>query len=161
VWDAGLRNPWRFSFDACGGDLYIADVGQAAWEEINVEPAGSGGVNYGWDDREGSHCFEPSNACLSAGRVDPVFEYSHNAGGCAVIGGFVYRGDAIPSLRGSYLYGDYCTGEVRALRVESGVVASEQLLFDTGVNINAFGRDANNELYVLTADGAVSRITAI
>ena len=158
LWDYGLRNPWRFSFDACGGDLYIADVGQSAWEEINFEPPGLGGVNYGWDDREGRHCYEPSNGCLSAGRVDPIVEYSHTQG-VAVIGGYVYRGDAIPALRGSYLYGDYGSGEIRSFRVEGGAATAQQLLFDTGATITSFGRDASNELYVLTADGAVSRIS--
>jgi len=159
VWDYGVRNPWRFSFDACNGDLYIGDPGQSSWEEINFEPAGSGNRNYGWRTMEGAHCFSPMNGCSAAGLTLPIVEYP-SAQGCAVIGGFVYRGSAIPSLRGAYLYGDFCSGEVRSFRVSGGGATDQALLLSTGLSISSFGRDANNELYVLDAGGGVYRIEA-
>ena len=110
IWASGLRNPWRISFDQLRGDLYIADVGQGTWEEIDVYPvAAPGGLNFGWDYREGAHEFEgtpPDGLALA----EPVAEYSHAEGGCSVTGGYVYRGSALPEWQGVYLYGDFCTG---------------------------------------------------
>jgi glucose/arabinose dehydrogenase len=156
IWDYGLRNPWRFSFDAATGDLWIGDVGQNAYEEVDHEPAGSGGRNYGWNRREGLHAYGGGER--PDGAVDPVIEYSHDSGGCTVIGGFVYRGQRVRGLRGAYLYGDYCAGWVRAARVSGGKVAEQR---DLGLDVNSlssFGTDADGELYALSLGGDVYRI---
>jgi glucose/arabinose dehydrogenase len=156
LWDYGLRNPWRFSFDAATGDLWIGDVGQNSYEEVDHEPAGSGGRNYGWNRREGLHAFNGGDR--PAGAVDPVIEYGRGDG-CTVIGGFVYRGRRIPGLRGAYLYGDYCSGWVRAARVGGGGKVSEQR--DLGLQVpslSSFGTDADGELYALSLTGDVFRI---
>jgi glucose/arabinose dehydrogenase len=158
LWNWGLRNPWRFSFDRQNGDLYIADVGQNAWEEVNVQPGGSaGGENYGWNLMEGTHCY--TSGCSQAGLTLPVLEYGHNRG-CSVTGGYVYRGAAIPALVGQYLYADYCSGWVRSFRYQGGQ-ATEQLdrpELRPGGNITSFGEDARGELYILTQGGGLYRI---
>lgn len=159
IWSYGLRNPWRFSFDRANGDLYIADVGQDEWEEVNVATAASGGgreLNFGWNVMEGLHCYEPSSNCDRTGLTLPVLEYGH-AEGCSISGGYVYRGSAIPDLRGTYLYGDLCGGWVRSFR-HAGGEATER--GDTGIDVGqvlAFGEDASGELYVLSGT-AVYRI---
>jgi glucose/arabinose dehydrogenase len=155
IWDYGLRNPWRFSFDAATGDLWIGDVGQDTWEEIDHEPARRGGRNYGWNRLEGSH---PYQGEAPSGAVAPVLEYSHQDGGCTVIGGFVYRGKAIPDLAGAYLYGDYCGGWVRAAPVGDGSVGDSR---DLGLRLRAltsFGVDQRGEPYALSQAGPVYRI---
>ncbi|MCC6667099.1 MAG: PQQ-dependent sugar dehydrogenase [Polyangiaceae bacterium] len=157
IWDWGLRNPWRFSFDRTAGDLYIADVGQNAWEEIDFEPKGSGKKNYGWSIMEGNHCYG-SGTCNQTGLVKPVHEYSHSAG-CSITGGYVYRGNAIPCLKGWYLYGDYCTGTMWGLRVVGGVAQNNTALNITQGNLSSFGEDQNGELYV-TSGGQLKRIDA-
>jgi glucose/arabinose dehydrogenase len=152
IWDFGLRNPWRFSFDPATKDLWIADVGQGEWEEIDHEPAGRGGRNYGWNRLEGTHRF---NGDAAAGAVDPVLEYDHSGGACTVIGGSVYRGDAIPDLRGAYLYGDYCLGWVKAVSADGGQPR------DLGINVpslTSFGADRRGELFALSGGGQVFRI---
>ena len=155
IWAYGLRNPWRFSFDRATGDLYIADVGQNAYEEVNFQPADSaGGENYGWDLMEGLHPYEgspPSDANL----VLPVAEYAQSEGGCSVTGGYVYRGQALPELQGVYFFGDYCSGLVWALhRTAEG--AWERALFTrTTFSISSFGEDETGELYVVDHGGAV------
>ena len=147
IWSYGLRNPWRISFDKLRGHLYIADVGQGEWEEVNFEPRrSSGGVNYGWRRMEGKHCFNPPNNCNSGALKLPVAEYSHSEG-CAVTGGYVYRGALIPSLRGTYLYADYCSGTVWGLKRVSGKWTTQKLL-SSGMNISTFGEDENGELYL-------------
>jgi glucose/arabinose dehydrogenase len=119
IWAYGLRNPWRFSFDALTGDLYIGDVGQGAREEIDFQPASSsGGENYGWRVMEGSLCFNPASGCNTSGKVLPIAEYDHNTG-CSVTGGYVYRGSRYPLLRGHYFYGDFCTGAFFSLQGSS------------------------------------------
>ena len=156
IWAYGLRNPWRFSFDSATGDLWIGDVGQNAYEEVNREPAGSGGHNYGWNRREGRHAY--SGGERPDGAVDPVIEYGRAGGACTVIGGFVYRGQRIGGLRGAYLYGDYCAGWVKAARVTGGKVAEQR---DLGLDIpslSSFGVDADGELYALSLTGDVYRI---
>jgi glucose/arabinose dehydrogenase len=161
VWSYGLRNPWRFTFDPATGDLYIADVGQSAWEEIDVATAAQGagrGANFGWNIMEGSHCYA-ATPCDTTGLVMPVLEYSHGEG-CSISGGFVYRGAAIPALQGHYFYADYCQGWVRSIRLDNGQIA-ESLQWPTlapGGAVPAFGRDAAGELYVLSAEGRVFRI---
>lgn len=157
IWALGLRNPWRFAFDRATGDLWIADVGQGSWEEVNFQPAFSpGGENYGWRIREGSHCFDP-NPCSAAGLVDPVAEYDHSQG-CAVTGGSVYRGVASPTLEGYYFYGDFCSGRIWTLAPPSGPNGSG-LAADTNLNISAFGEDDQGELYV--ADYFAGRVVRI
>ncbi|WP_046496437.1 PQQ-dependent sugar dehydrogenase [Streptomyces odonnellii] len=157
IWAYGLRNPWRFSFDAGTGDLLIADVGQSAWEEIDWAPASSkGGENYGWSQMEGNHPFrggtEPAN------HVRPIHEYDRNGLGCSVTGGFVYRGNAIPGLKGQYVFSDYCDGTVRSLQLQNGKVTGESDLGVNGGEVISFVQGGNGELYVLGIGGKVSRI---
>jgi glucose/arabinose dehydrogenase len=159
IWAIGLRNPWRFAFDRVAGLLYIADVGQDLWEEVDVAPAGQGGLNYGWPIMEGLHCFRP-NPCRATGLVQPAVEYSH-ANGCSIIGGFVYRGTQSPALVGHYFYSDYCSGWIGSFTYASGAV---QQRFTWTLNVNlgnvlSFGEDSAGELYVLSGSGAVYRIT--
>lgn len=153
----GLRNPWRFSFDRVTGDLYLADVGQNAVEEINFQPAGGGaGANYGWNVMEGSTCFA-NPSCSSAGLTLPVAEYLHGSGDCSVTGGYVYRGSNA-ALRGIYFYGDFCSGRIWGLR-RNGAVWENQLLSDTTLSISTFGEDEAGELYVADyATGEIYRI---
>ncbi len=156
IWAYGLRNPWRMSFDSATGDLYIGDVGQNEWEEIDFIPAGSpGGENFGWDHREGMHDYEGGGP---ADMVDPIAEYSHSEGGCSVTGGHVYRG-AMPEWNGIYLYGDYCTGIVWGL-IRSGETWQKQLLFDTDFRITSFAQDANGEVYIIDDAGEIYRLAA-
>jgi glucose/arabinose dehydrogenase len=152
IWAYGLRNPWRISFDKQTGDLYIADVGQGEWEEVNFVPFGSrGGLNFGWDYYEGKHAYDPQG---NGGEYKfPVAEYSHAEGGCAVTGGYVYRG-SMPEWNGIYLYGDYCAGHVWGL-IKSGDQWQGQLLFESQGLITSFGQDQNGEVYLLTDDGKV------
>jgi glucose/arabinose dehydrogenase len=141
----GLRNPWRFSFDRLTGDLYVGDVGQEAWEEVNFQPAsGGGGRNYGWNTMEGSHCYK-SSSCDQSGLTLPVTEYphtlvTHDDNGCSVTGGFVYRGPGNPGLQGIYLFGDFCSGRLWGLR-QNGAVWQQQELLDTPHTISTFGED--------------------
>jgi len=154
VWVYGLRNPWRFSFDKLTSDLYIGDVGQNTWEEIDFLPAGSpGGTNYGWNFREGAHDYKGGGP---AGMVDPVAEYSHPEGGCSVTGGYVYRG-SMPEWNGIYLYADYCTGMIWGL-IQSDGGWQSQALFDLDVTITSFGQDSSGELYILSDSGGVFRL---
>jgi glucose/arabinose dehydrogenase len=156
IWDYGLRNPWRFSFDPATGDLWIGDVGQNAWEEVDREPAGSGGRNYGWNRREGRHAYAGGER--PAGAIDPLIEYGRAGGACTVIGGSVYRGQRVRGLRGAYLYGDYCAGWVKAARVRAGKVAEERDLGLDVPGLSSFGVDTDGELYALSLGGAVYRI---
>lgn len=160
VWAYGLRNPWRFSFDRQTGDLYVADVGQGTREEIDFLAAGSGtGANFGWNIMEGSLCFLAPGLCSSAGLVLPVAEYDHSAGDCSVTGGYVYRGSN-PSLRGTYLYGDFCSGRIWGLR-SNGSAWENRLLLDSELLISTFGEDEAGELYVADyGTGTLYRITA-
>jgi glucose/arabinose dehydrogenase len=157
IWAMGLRNPWRFSFDRQTGDLYIADVGQNDYEEINFQPAVSlGGENYGWRIMEGSHCFDP-DPCSTAGLTLPAFEYSHSEG-CTVIGGMVYRGKRYPNLSGLYFYGDYCEGWIGGAK-RSGTAWQTMQLYKTGFPISSFGEDEEGELYVSDyQNGAIHRL---
>lgn len=158
IWAYGLRNPWRFSFDAETGDLWIGDVGQNRVEEIDYAPGSStGGENYGWGRMEGSEVFdgeEPAN------HVPPVHEYGRDGLGCSVTGGFVYRGTAIPDLAGQYLFSDYCDGTVRALQVENGEVTGETDLGVSGGEVTSFVQGGDNELYVLDIGGPIQRLDA-
>jgi glucose/arabinose dehydrogenase len=153
IWAIGLRNPWRYSFDRRTGDLYIADVGQNVYEEIDFQPAGSGGgQNYGWPIMEGRHCYPDSAACQQQGLVLPVFEYDHSQG-CSVTGGYVYRGQAFPGLRGIYIFGDYCSGRLWGLvRDGSGQWQAAQVGQVEGL-LTSFGEDEAGELYVVDMSG--------
>ena len=181
IWSYGLRNPWRSSLDAATGDAYVADVGQGCWEEINFSAGGGAGANYGWRQMEGSQCFDPvlgcvpdpvdcpaSPPCNDPSLTLPVFEYPHSGGpvtGCAVAGGYVYRGCLMPDLVGRYFYGDFCTGFVRSFVVAGGVATDHQdhtagvapggeLL----VSLAGFGVDDQGEMYIADRDGAVFRM---
>jgi glucose/arabinose dehydrogenase len=145
IWAMGLRNPWRFSFDWQTGDLYIADVGENLYEEIDLEPAGSGGGhNYGWPTMEGNHCYE-AESCNRRGLTLPIAEYKHREDSCSVSGGYVYRGTQYPKLDGLYFYSDYCSGKIWALR--PGYLPGQVL--DTILIVSSFGEDEAGELYVV------------
>ena len=160
IWAYGLRNPWRFSFDRDTGDLWIGDVGQNAWEEIDFQPASStGGENYGWNVLEGTHPFPPdSEIGDTSGYVMPVVEYDR-AAGKSVTGGYVYRGTAQPALEGVYLYGDFSSGRIWGLR-RSGESIENVLLAETGRAIASFGEDDDGELYVVDFAGQILRVMA-
>jgi glucose/arabinose dehydrogenase len=162
VWLYGVRNPWRFSFDPETDDLWIGDVGQNEWEEIDLLPAADGGgngANLGWNGMEATHEFEGGDE--PDGAVAPVYEYSHDDGACSVTGGVVYRGTAIPGLGGAYLFADYCQGVLRAIRVADGGVADERVFDDASAGeIVSFGEDAAHDVYVVSLDGTISRIDA-
>ena len=160
VWSLGLRNPWRFSFDRQTGDLYIGDVGQNEREEINVSlaPNAGRGLNYGWRLMEGILCFNPSSNCDSGNLTRPVLDYPHFSGACSVTGGYVYRGSAVPALRGTYFYADFCAGFVKSFRYQNGQPTDQKewpLLSPTGGSITSFGEDAAGELYITTQGGGL------
>ena len=161
LWNYGLRNPFRFSFDRQTGDLYIGDVGDNTREEIDVVPSSSvGGENFGWRIMEGKECFGGGTACNMSGLTLPVWDYPHNQG-CSVIGGFVYRGAAIPALRGTYFYLDYCAAWVETFRWRGGgAIGSRQRYtwLDSGEHPNSFGEDADGELYITSESGNVFKI---
>jgi len=156
-WAIGLRNPFRYAFDA--GQLYIADVGQNAREEIDVISASASGLNYGWSIMEGTLCLGIGGPCTTPGLTAPVYDYDHTQC-CSIIGGYVYRGAAIPELQGQYLFSDYCRGFVRSLSFENGMATVRQApMVNVGTNVTqSFGQDGAGELYILTGDGRVLRI---
>lgn len=141
----GLRNPWRFSFDASTGWLWAGDVGQGSWEEIDVIEVGQ---NYGWNYREGAHCFDPAPGCAT-NFTDPITEYDHNSGDRSVTGGYVYRGTAIADLVGWYVFGDFVSGRIFAIPADSQPGVDPDVLLDTSLSIVSFAVDNNDELYVL------------
>ncbi|MCS7060496.1 MAG: PQQ-dependent sugar dehydrogenase [Anaerolineae bacterium] len=156
LWAIGLRNPWRFSFDRLTGDLYIADVGQNAFEEINFQPASSrGGENYGWRLREGFAAYRGGQD--SPALTAPIYQYDHELG-CSVTGGYVYRGSAIPALVGRYIYGDYCSGTIWALHRNAAGEWINETLLESDMNISSFGEDEAGELYVVHHGGAIARL---
>lgn len=163
IWSLGLRNPWRWSFDRLTGDLYLADVGQYAWEEVNVEPANTGGRNYGWRCLEGYSCTtwgQPACNCNNPAFTAPVTVYSHNDG-CSVTGGYVYRGCAIPELYGTYFYADYCSDDIWSFRWDGANGTTDSTLWTAAFtppaglveNISSFGEDAFGELYICDLNG--------
>jgi glucose/arabinose dehydrogenase len=139
-----LRNPWRFSFDAETGTLWAGDVGQGSWEEIDRIESGE---NYGWNVREGAHCFSPATGCADT-FTDPVTEYDHSVGR-SVTGGYVYRGSSISDLIGWYIFGDFISGRIFAVGADSASGVAPEELLDTSLSIVSFAEDNNNELYVL------------
>jgi len=160
TWASGLRNPWRIRFDPATGDLWIGDVGQGAWEEIDVAPAGEGGLDFGWNVLEGTHCFEPSDGCDRDGLVLPVTEYGHDLG-CSVTGGTVYRGAAWPTLRGFYVFSDYCSGRFWAIPSDATPTVEPVVVLESDRSISAIVADATGELVATDlASGELLRISA-
>ena len=185
IWSYGLRNPWRFSFDALTGDMIIGDVGQYLWEEINIEYFGDeGGRNYGWNTMEGNHCYpEDAKDCASDEFTMPAFEYPNNANyvkillgisqrnmdGCSITGGYVYRGKQIPDLYGRYIFGDYCTGRVWSIIIEDGV-GKDVIEYTDSIRksmgkrefyLSSFGQDNNNELFIIDYNGTIYKLINI
>ncbi len=162
IWSLGQRNPWRFSFDRATGAMFIADVGQNEFEEINAEPAGVGGRNYGWKIMEADRCYA-NEGCSRRGLTLPVAIYSHSEG-CSVTGGYVYRGGAFPQLFGGYVFSDYCSGRLWALNAQRALdVGSAQIidLGEVGFSPSAFGEDEAGELYVVNHNGSILRLVAL
>ncbi len=161
IWVYGMRNPWRFSFDRATGDLYIGDVGEGAFEEIDFQGAAStGGQNYGWNVMEGAECFN-AGSCDRSGLTLPIAEYSH-AEGCSVTGGYVYRGNRVPAIAGRYFYADFCTGWIRSFRLMGDAAIDHRdhsAELGTLSQVASFGEDASGELYVVTLGGSVYRIS--
>ncbi len=155
IWAYGLRNPWRFSFDSETGLLWAGDVGQNLWEEIDIIARGA---NYGWNIMEGLHCYSPASGCDQSGLALPIAEYDHSQG-CAVTGGYVYRGDQIASLQGYYIYGDYCSGYIWALVYDGSVVTENKLLVASDLSITSFGQDLAGNLYILDREGSIYTLT--
>ncbi len=159
IWASGLRNPWRYAFD--GEQLYIADVGQNAREEVNLATVSQGGLNYGWDIMEGTACFD-ATTCDRTSLTLPVFEYEHGAGsvnGCSITGGYVYRGTAIPELAGRYFYSDFCRGFVKSFfATGAGLIEQRDWGLNTAGQVVSFGRDGAGELYLVGASGRIFRI---
>ncbi len=157
IWAWGLRNPWRWSFDRGTGDLFIADVGQDRWEEVNFEPAGSGGGRfYGWSCREGAHVYD-RDRCDGTLHVDPVIEYGHDGGHCSVIGGYRHRGPE-QALNGLYFFADFCSGALWYAWPEDGVWR-RRLWRRTGLHPSSFGEDEAGRLYLLDLEGTIYRLT--
>jgi glucose/arabinose dehydrogenase len=159
VWALGFRNPWRFSFDRKTGDLYIGDVGQNQWEEIDFQPAGaSAGLNYGWNIMEGTHRY--SGEPVKEGLTAPITEYSHSVGGCSITGGYVYRGDVLKALDGVYFFADYCSGIIWSTFRDANGAWQTNLFKDTDYSIPSFGQDEAGELYVINQGGSVLKLVA-
>jgi glucose/arabinose dehydrogenase len=163
IWSIGLRNPWRASFDRANGNLWIADVGQGSWEEINREPANTPGRNYGWDCREGKHAYNdpsPRISCSGLSFTDPIAEYGHGNGDCSVTGGYVYRGPVFPEFRGHYVLGDFCSGRIWTLN--AGASSPSLVLHRaTTAMITSFGESEAGEIYLTDyAGGALYRVVA-
>jgi glucose/arabinose dehydrogenase len=157
IWAFGLRNPWRFSFDSETGLLWAGDVGQGSWEEIDIIARGA---NYGWNTMEGLHCYSPASGCDQSGLALPIAEYDHSQG-CSVTGGYVYRGDPIASLKGYYIYGDYCSGNIWALTYDGDTVTENTLLVDSDLSITSFGQDLAGNLYILDRQGGIYTLTEV
>jgi glucose/arabinose dehydrogenase len=158
IWAYGLRNPWRFSFDRVTGLLWAGDVGQDGYEEVDIIERGG---NYGWNIMEGSHCFPPSvSNCNRNGLKLPVAEYPHDDG-CSITGGYVYRGNRLKSPYGAYVYGDYCSGKIWALRFDGSKIIEHLELVDTDLRISSFGEDGKGELYILSFDGRIYRLKSL
>jgi glucose/arabinose dehydrogenase len=150
LWAKGLRNPWRYAFDPPTGNLYIADVGQDLHEEVDVQPATSGGLNYGWNVMEGASCYN-ATTCTQTGFKLPVIDYGHNPA-CSITGGYVYRGSAIPGIVGHYFYSDFCAGFLRSFRYSNGAAVDQKDWGLTMSNVTSFGVDSGGELYVLSGN---------
>lgn len=159
VFALGVRNPWRFSFDRETGMLWLADVGQYKWEEIDIVVAGG---NYGWRIMEGAHCYNPEEGCSPDGLMFPIAEYGHEEGRCSITGGYVYRGPSVQALRGTYVFGDYCSGELFGISADANRKGSTvpRVLMRTGLRISSFGEDQAGEIYIVDHQGGVYRLAA-
>ncbi len=162
IWAYGLRNPWRFSFDRSNGNLVIGDVGQDAWEEIDLGVAARhGGENYGWNVTEGNHCYPPGTSCSAAGITLPIYEYGHS-NGCSVTGGVVYQGCRMPGYHGTYFFSDYCSAPILSFTITNGAASAVRDWTSTlGKGIDspvAFGTDADGEIYIVDHDGEIYQI---
>ena len=159
VFALGVRNPWRFSFDRETGLLWLADVGQYKWEEIDIVVAGG---NYGWRIMEGAHCYNPEEGCSPDGLMFPIAEYGHEEGRCSITGGYVYRGPSVQALRGTYVFGDYCSGELFGISADANRKGSTvpRVLMRTGLRISSFGEDQAGEIYIVDHRGGVYRLAA-
>jgi glucose/arabinose dehydrogenase len=164
TWAIGLRNPWRFAIDVPENMIYIGDVGQGTWEEVNAVPLEPVGYNFGWPHLEGRACWAPRSGCTTAGMTMPVTAYSHEEG-CSVTGGYVYRGTAIPELIGHYFYSDWCTGFIRTFRFENGGIGDITDWTAAGMEnpgqVTSFGEDADGELLYTTSEGILARIVPV
>ncbi|HEV2121364.1 MAG TPA: PQQ-dependent sugar dehydrogenase [Chloroflexota bacterium] len=161
IWAYGLRNPWRYTFDRATGDLYIADVGQNAYEEVNFQPAGAGGQNYGWPRMEATHCFPPSTECDRSGLTIPIGEYGRTDG-ISITGGYVYRGQAQPQLQGAYIFGDFGSGKIWTLHRDASESWVQTLMTDSPAQISSFGEDEAGELFLTSlVNGNVYRVVAV
>jgi glucose/arabinose dehydrogenase len=164
IWSFGLRNPWRFSFDKQNGDMWIADVGQNAYEEIDLEPAGStGGINYGWRCYEGNHAYNSANCLPMSSYTFPIYEYSHSEG-CSITGGYMYRGNAFPLLQGRYLYADFCNGKIWSLKKNGANWVNELLFQDVAARFSTFGENKDGELFIGDVNGklySICELTAV
>ena len=180
IWHSGLRNVWRFSFDRLNGDMYMGDVGQNNWEEINYQESNQKGINYGWNIMEGKHCFNPEVSCDSLLYEHPIYEYPNNANyiktliglkqanrdGCSVTGGYVYRGDKMPEMYGRYIFGDYCTGKVWSFSNINGLIQNfkdhtadiTKSMGEKSFYLSSFGEDYNGELFLINYNGSLYRI---
>ena len=159
IWAYGVRNPWRFSFDRQTGDLWIADVGQDNFEEVNFQPATSiGGENYGWRRMEGTHCYNPSTNCQDSSMTLPITEYDHGSGRCSITGGYRYRGSKWSKLQGTYLYADWCSGTIWGVTQSNGAWVP-RVVAQTSLHVTTFGEDVNGELYL--ADNSTGRLYSI
>ena len=159
IWAYGLRNPWRFSFDQKTKDLLIGDVGQSAFEEADLDPAGVGGLNFGWNRLEADSCYG-ADSCDKTGTTLPIFLYSHDDGDCSITGGYVYRGAAIGALEGVYLAADYCTGDLWEVHPDGKGGSEVSAPISTGLNPSSFAEDSSGELYLIDLNGAIYKITA-
>jgi len=155
IWAYGLRNPWRFTFDLITGDLWAGDVGQNRFEEIDIIRPG---LNYGWNIMEGLDCFQPREGCNQQGLELPVIEYALRDGNCSVIGGYVYRGSRLPSLYGAYIYGDFCSGKIWALRHDGTQVTEHLEIVDSSLRISSFAEDQSREVLILSFDNKIYRL---
>jgi len=180
IWHYGLRNAWRFSFDKNNGDMYVGDVGQWDWEEINYQVSNKGGLNFGWNIFEGNHCYKEHELCESKDVIFPIFEYHHDANyiktligwpqkdanGCSVTGGYVYRGNDVPEMYGRYVFGDYCTGKVWSFKNEDNVIQDFQdhshdileLMDGKSFYLSSFGEAYDGELFLIDYNGSLYRI---
>ncbi|MEE9530103.1 MAG: PQQ-dependent sugar dehydrogenase [Syntrophobacteria bacterium] len=161
IWSFGLRNPWRFSFDRLTGDMFIGDVGQNSWEEVDFQPANStGGENYGWRLMEGNSCFNPAINCNNGTLTLPILAYDHSVG-CSVTGGYLYRGSKNPNLNGLYLYGDFCSGLIWGAQEDGLGGWNTTVLLDTNFSISTFGEDESGEIYfahLSATDGTIYQV---
>lgn len=158
IWALGLRNPWRLAFDSATARIYIADVGQDRYEEIDIAPATAPGLNYGWNVMDGNSCFR-NQVCAKSQFTQPAHTYEHSDGTCSIIGGFVYRGRKIPEIRGQYFYSDYCRSWLRSITFDNGRASEPRQWLDAGLgSIVSFGEDGQGELYICSSNGRVYRI---